>query len=95
MTKSAQDHAPARRSRPPARLVNPRYEIDFRRRPSPSSLARGLASLVQGGLGRAGEVFGDAYAAAARVLLERKELVEDRRAERRDASRAPTDAAKS
>ncbi len=84
-----------RRALPQARPADARYEIVFPRRPPAASLISGVFSALKGAFSRGGEAVGDAYAAGARVVLERKEALEDLNAERRQGARrgaAPADA---
>ncbi|WP_020180188.1 hypothetical protein [Methylopila sp. M107] len=78
-----------RRALPQARPSDARYEIAFPKRPPAVSVIAGIFGALKQAFGKSGEAVGDAYAASARVVLDRKEALEDLAAERRHAGRVP------
>ena len=83
-------HKPAeRRHLPPVRPSQDRYEVVFPRKPPAVSALSALFGALRGVVARGGEAIGDAYAAGARVVLERKEALEDLNAERRHGGSGP------
>ena len=77
-----------RRPLPQARSAAVGYEIVFPKRPAAAGAVSALFGLLRGVWERGGETAGDAYAAGARVVLDRKEALEDLNAERRHRARA-------
>ncbi|GLK76722.1 hypothetical protein GCM10008171_19760 [Methylopila jiangsuensis] len=78
--------AAKRRTLPQGR--SPAYEIDFPKRPRGASTLKALFGALREAWSRGGDAVGDAYASGARVVLDRKEALEDLNAERRHGSRA-------
>lgn len=87
MTTPGSDQTSARRALPAARSANKQYEIVFQRRSAGPSLVAGFFSALREGFGWAADRAYDAYAAGARGVIDRKEALEDRVAERRDRAR--------
>lgn len=81
-----------RRPLPQARRPDSRFEITFPKRPAAAATIGGVFSVLREAFSRGGSAVGDAYAAGARVALERVEAIEDANAERRQRSRRPSDA---
>lgn len=84
--KSSKQPAPGsakRRALPQARSASAPYEIVFPKKPPASSAIKALFGFLRDAWGRGGDTVGDAYAAGARVVLDRKEALEDLNAERR------------
>lgn len=80
--------AAKRRALPQGR--SPAYEIDFPKRPKGTSTVSALFGALKQAWSRGGDAVGDAYASGARVVLDRKEALEDLNAERRHGLRAKT-----
>ncbi|MFC3692326.1 hypothetical protein [Chenggangzhangella methanolivorans] len=82
--------AAKRRALPQGRAASQAFEIDFPKRPKGASAISALFGVFRDAWSRGGDAVGDAYASGARVVLDRKEALEDLNAERRHKPAAAT-----